>query len=360
MKLTEIVKNFGKAKVAVIGDFNVDALVYGKHTGFSRESAAPILGVNDINYHPGAAANLAANLLSLGVGLLCPIGTVGNLKYNGVTLDVGDFLWNYFNNNQKVQNELIKCDRPTYTYLKILAKGEGTSTSSQQWYRIDMGTKTPLTEDLEIKVSVGLDYAMKNCDILIVSDYGKGLITEKILAHINENYKNKIKIGTARKEAYKLYGFDIIALNDYETIKSDWIPIEVDENERVKDDLLIEYAGALLHKTKARNLVVSRGANGISLFNEVIDSNPLILNSTFGRNTVTEHIHIPTKPKEVVDITGAGDSTLAAIVAALGAGAELADAARIGNYAGGLAIQKPGTATITQEELIVEIENDKR
>ena len=127
-------------------------------------------------------------------------------------------------------------------------------------------------------------------------------------------------------------------MNDFETVSA---YKEIKDEGRASEADIKECGQKLLADTGSKNLIVSRGAYGMMVF-----ENGMIYD-------------VPTKEKKVVEITGAGDTTLAAIVAAWSTNASLVEAAKIGNYAGGIVVQKPGTATASKEEILKEIENDE-
>lgn len=334
----DIVKNFGKARVAVLGDFCLDVLFHGKHTKFSRESAAPVNKIYKQICYPGAAANLTYNLVTLGVKNLIPISVIGE-EGNGITLvDYGKLLLKFFEDNKIDCSSIIRTkERVTTAYLKFMATGEGTSTPEQQFYRADVGRGDKINKEIEDLIIDNLRKNKDRFDILVVSDYLKGVVTPRILDEISKYAPAKTVIGTTRENALRLKNFSLIGLNAYETVST---YEDVKEDEAIPEEKIVKCGMKLLSDTGSQNLILTRGENGMTIFSDgkVID--------------------VPTKPKPLVDITGAGDTALAAIVASLGAGADIVTAAKIGNYAAGIVVQKLGTATTTQAEIIKEIEND--
>lgn len=335
-RFIEIVKNFGKTRVAVLGDFCVDVLLKGKHTKFSRESPAPVNEIRKIEYYPGAAANVAYNLLKLKVGKVAPATIVGNYNQDFMSINFGEILVNLLKKEGADCAGMIESkDRPTYAYLKMMATGEGTSTPELQWYRADLGAAKNIEDNQAYKLLEGIT---KDVSHIIISDYGKGIVTQTMLDLIGSLKSEFKKIGTARNNIRRFKNFDLLCLNDFETVSA---YKNLEEGDRASEEDIRECGQRLLAETGSRNLIVSRGALGMMVF-----EGGMIYN-------------VPTKPKKVVDITGAGDTTLAAVVAAWGAGATLVEAAKIGNYAAGIVVQKPGTATASQEEILKEIENDE-
>lgn len=339
-RLIEIVENFGKARVAVLGDFCLDLLFHGKHKGFSRESAAPINKIGKLVGYPGAAANVAYNLAKLETEVI-PVSVIGT-DHNSL-INYGDILLNFFKKAGINTDYIFRSEkRETYAYLKFMATGEGTSTPEQQFYRADTGTDNGilLEKDIEVKIKELLKSLKNKYEVLIVSDYSKGIVTPNILVTAEQLVnEDKLVIGSSRRDPKMFNGLNMIALNDFETLSA--YVEDADRRGRVDDETLLHYGERLLMDTKSNNLVISRGAHGISIV-----------------NSQNKLVNVPTKEKKVVDITGAGDTTLAAIAASLSVGATLVEAAKIGNYAGGIVVQKPGTATASREEILKEIASD--
>src|SRR5574341_303707 len=153
MGLIDIVRNFGKARVAVLGDFCLDILYHGYLDGVSREAPVAIQRVEREVCYPGAAANVVYNLAKLGIGKILPVGVIGTDE--NCLINYGDRLLNFF------KNEGIDCsgitrssDRNTHAYLKFIARGEGTSIPEQQIHRADIGQKDPRPLDSKLERTV--------------------------------------------------------------------------------------------------------------------------------------------------------------------------------------------------------------
>ena len=350
-RLIEIVENFGKARVAVLGDFCLDVIFRGKHVKHSRESPSSVNRISKLDYCPGAAANVAYNLAKLRVGEVAPFTIVGNYVPGSMNFNFGDTLLDLFKKEGINCKYILQDDRrPTFAYFKIRARGEGTSTVEAEVYRADLGSSSHLNED-EIKRLLRTlinpeddvtptPYCFFNS--LIFSDYGKGIVTPKLFDDLKSRLgwyieQDVIKVGTSRENIRMFRNFDLLCLNDYETVSA---YKKFDEEERASDAEVAEYGKLLLAETESRNLIVSRGKDGMTVFEN------------------GEIYSVPTKPKQVVDIAGAGDTALAAVTAAWSVGATLVEAVKIGNYAAGIVVQKPGTATASKEEILKEIQND--
>lgn len=348
MSLVDIVKNFGNARVAVLGDFCLDLLLHGKHKGFSRESAAPVLRVNKQSGYPGAAANVVYNLAKLGVGKVVPISVIGT--DTNTIVNCGDLLLKFFKEVGIDCSHIVRSDkRETYVYMKFMATGEGTSTPEQQFYRADVGRDEEIDPNLESQLIERLEDLKYEVDALVISDYSKGVVTPRVFTSARDLRKqNILVIGNARKDVKRLKNLDLIDQNDFETVS-----LYESVEDRASEEQVKRCGRQLLYDTKADYLIVTRGERGMAAFGS--ESNL--------------YEDVQTKPKKIVDITGAGDTSLAAITAALCASRDhvnaylgfkdCINAAKIGNYAAGIVVQKPGTATATQKELIEEINKDE-
>lgn len=344
MRLTDIVNNFGNAKVAVLGDFCLDIIYHGYLDGISREAPVAIHRIEKEICYPGAAANVVYNLAKLGVGKILPVGVIGTDE-DGL-INYGDKLLNSFKDEGIDCRGIIRSeDRKTHAYLKFMARGEGTSIPEQQIHRADIGQKDPqpLNDKLERTVIDFLDSNKGEFDTIVISDYLKGNVTSRILEVVG-SYREKFVIGTSRENSKKFKDFKLIVQNYHETVSA-YYP----KYRESKANYLDECATKLLSETKSLSLIVTLGENGMNFYS----------GADIERFNKAKKEKIPTEEKKVVDITGAGDTALAAITASLGAGADLVEAAKIGNYAAGIVVQKPGTATASQKELIEEIKKNE-
>lgn len=320
MEAATLVRRLPRARVAVLGDLVADEYVYGETDRVSREAPVLVVRHESSETKLGGAANAAANVAALGATVR-PIGVVGQDM-------AGRELIKLFREaGAEVAGVLALAGRCTETKTRILAGGR--STTRQQMLRLDRAEELPLTAVQRRRVLRNLREACDGADALIVSDYGSGLVDEKIRQEIRALAKTLPVCVDSR--------YDLRAWRGVTLAKPNELELETAVGGRLKGPQDVERAGrTLLAALEVQALVVTRGRNGMWLFTPDAPT-----------------LHIPVfGPDEVVDVTGAGDTVLASLACGLAVGASFADAARLANVAGGLVVQKPGTATISQQELL--------
>jgi rfaE bifunctional protein kinase chain/domain len=328
-RLLRVVEQFPRVTVAVIADLVADEFIFGEISRVSREAPVLILKHRERTVVPGGGANAVYNLADLGVNVLA-VGAVGDDE-------AGKLLLKAFRKKRISVSGILKLKgHSTVTKTRILA-GQ-THSSRQQVVRIDRepdgGLPPNATRDLIIAAQ---NYA-KAADALLISDYGYGAATPEIL--------NSVRAKTA------MDGMAVTLDSRYRMLEYSGITAatpnepEVEEALRMKigadDERLYSAGKTLLQKMKLESLIITRGRHGMVSFSR--------------RNKPVE---IPIHgTDDVADVTGAGDTVIATFTAALAAGADAEDAARIANYAGGIVVMKRGTATVTAEELKRAIEKE--
>jgi len=298
-------------KIAVIGDIIIDEFIFGSVKRISPEAPVPILRSKNKEFRLGGAANVANNIISLG-GECILIGRVGN-----------DSLIKELLEQNKINFDLI-IDKSFETIKKT------RFIADTQLLRVDEEEiKSANSDEIKEIVKKIVDY-----DIIIISDYAKGMITKELMDILRE--LNKIILVDPKVSNPELFK-DIFLLkpNLEETKKT--LKINV-ENEKE-----LEKATEKLQQDYNSNILITRGKEGMSLFE--LGKNPL---------------HIPTQAKEVYDVTGAGDTVIAVIGLSLASGKKLEEAVILANHAAGIAVSKIGTATVTEKELFSDIEKENR
>ncbi|KPJ60486.1 MAG: hypothetical protein AMJ42_01435 [Deltaproteobacteria bacterium DG_8] len=321
------IKNFSQAKILVIGDLMIDEFIYGTAERISPEAPVPVVKVVEKRYCLGGAANVLINIHALkGKGFIC--GVVGN-----------DEMGNKFTNEIKslgidASGIIPECDRQTTVKSRIIAD------QRQQVVRYDQEVRTHIAHSSRKKILSYLKEEFKGVDALIISDYGKGVISTALLKEMLPLAKRKgliICVDHPKFTNHTLYKkhASIITPNKKEAARVSGIEIE-SEGDLVK-------AGKKLLSTLACDAaLITRGEEGMTLFER-------------RKSKVT---HIPTKAKEVYDVTGAGDTVIAVLTMALVVGASYEEAARISNHAAGIVVSKLGTAMVRPKELIDNITVD--
>lgn len=318
--LKQIIPKLKGKKVLVFGDLMLDEHIWSKVSRISPEAPVPIADVSHINHVPGGCGNVAANVAALG-GIPLLVGVIGKDSS-------GDKLRKALSRAKiSARQVIVDKERPTILKSRIIA-------GSQHVIRVDREDRTVLSDNLVKIISARLKKLIPKVDAIIISDYGKGMVTQKTTQLVvNLANKKKVPIAVDPKgvDYTKYRGATIITPNLRETaIASRRIII----NERS----LVRAGKALRKLAGTEYLLVTRGRDGMSLFSE---------------DAVT---YVPAIPREVFDITGAGDTVIATLSLALAAGANPLAASILANHAASVVVGKIGTAPCFREELEEAIE----
>ena len=322
-ELINITTKMADKKVLVIGDIVADVYVDGRISRISREAPVLILEKAGEKVVAGGAANVVANAATLGAEVYA-VGVIGddaraeNLRNILKELDV------------HIEGLVRDKSRPTISKTRIIAGGR--ATVSQQIVRIDSESKEPLSKKVEAELLAKIDKILPKVDGIIMSDYGSGTITRKLITR----FAGKKKIPNIVDSRYKIGDFEgvgYVKQNDSEL--GNFVGCSLND---VTD--LIGAGTKLLTKLNVDGVLITRGEMGMSLFE---------------RNGAAHHIPV-SDMSEVYDVSGAGDTCVAAFLLALTAGAQPVLAAKIANYAAGIAVRKLGTSTVSATELISVLE----
>ena len=327
--LAEYVEQFSAKTVALLGDFVADEFQFGEISRVSREAPVLILRHRETQLVPGGGANAANNLAALGARVL-PITAVGHDT-------AGDALIAHFKEKRVDVSGIIRVKEwTTPTKTRFLAGW--AHTVGQQVLRVDREPRTPLAPDVRKKIEQLLKAKLRSADALAVSDYGFGIATPELVRKATQKRKTLPVTLDARYDlaAYAKSGITSATPNEAE--------LEALHHTSIGQNLeeLARCGRATLSAMKLRALLVTRGRDGMALFEPA------------GRLTRIA-IH---GSNQAVDVTGAGDTVLAAYTLALASGAPPLEAAHIANIAGGLVVMKRGTATVTREELLEAIRRE--
>lgn len=328
-RLKKIVDSFSKVTITVLGDLVADEFVFGEISRVSREAPVLILKHRERTVMPGGGGNAINNLAELGVNVL-PVGIVGEDE-------VGRLLVKYFRHKKIPVSGVLK-DKSYTTVTKTRILAGMTHTSRQQVVRVDREPETVPNAHLTRELYLAARNYAHASDALLVSDYGYGSATPAIVNTLRE----KGKIGSmpivldSRYRMLQYSGITAATPNEPEVeealgtrIGHDW-------------DKVLSAGEELMKRMKLQSLVITRGRDGMVAFN---------------------HKHKPVDipisgSDQVADVTGAGDTVIAAFTAALAAGGTTEEAAQLANYAGGIVVMKRGTATVSREELLHAIERE--
>jgi len=322
-KLAAIVSGFDKKKVLVAGDLVLDRFWFGAVQRISREAPVPIVRLYRAFLAPGCAANSAANLASLGATPVV-LGVVGRDSEGSQLVKLLEKL------GADTRHILREPSWTTPTKTRILA---GTIHGpKQQLVRVDIGEDAVFSKKIVAKLEASVRESVAGTRAAVISDYGYGLaenvdllgkIGRRALTAVDSRFAMTSFVGAATATPNE---------EEFERAIGKAAPADIGEFNRE--------AEALRKRLKLKALLVTRGSRGMALFES-------------GKKPV----HIPVAGKdEIVDVTGAGDTVIAAYVLSLASGASYLEAAQIANVAGGIVVQKPGTATVSRNELTEWIE----
>jgi rfaE bifunctional protein kinase chain/domain len=322
--LAECVEKFTGKTIVLLGDFVADEFRYGDISRVSREAPVLILKHRETQIVPGGGANAANNLASLGAKVL-PITVVGDDA-------AGDALFQYFRQKGVNASGILRVKgRATPTKTRFLAGW--AHTVAQQVLRFDYEPHSPLPEAVRRKIRHRLSASMRGADALAISDYGFGVAAPELVRQAAGRPKKSVPITLDAR--YNLHGY---AKSGIASATPNEAELEAEHHSTIGSDAteLARAGRATLSEMKLQALLVTRGRHGATLF------------ESGGRLT-----HIPIHGSDqAVDVTGAGDTVLAAYTLALACGAAPLEAAHIANIAGGLVVMKRGTATVSRQELL--------
>ncbi len=322
--LLDIIARFPRRTVLVVGDLVADEFVFGEIARVSREAPVLILKHRESQILPGGGANAVYNLAALGARVL-PVGIVGRDA-------AGRALLEQFR-SKRIPTGGILVNRggaggfSTTTKTRILA---GTVHGHhQQVVRVDREPVRPVPPPHRRKIERLALRLARRAQAVLISDYGYGAATPALAARLRRVSDNCPLTVDSRYDVARYRGATAATPNEPELEET--FHIRIGANTR-----RLEEAGrALLRRMKMQALLVTRGRDGMALFER-------------GRETV----HIPIfGGDQIADVTGAGDTVIAVFTLALAAGAGFEQAARLANFAGGIVVMKRGTATVTLEEL---------
>jgi rfaE bifunctional protein kinase chain/domain len=302
--------------IIVLGEVMLDKYTYGKVERINPEAPVPILNVVEERYTLGGAGNVANNIASLNHDVF--LISISNNDEFGKCIEE-------LCNKNNIKYCFVSDGRPTIVKHRFVAMGY-----NQQLLRVDYEKIYPINDELSNKILEVIKNLNGKSNILIISDYAKGLITKELMEGIKKEFKGKILVDPKPKniEFYR----DVYLIKPNLKEASQILGREIGN----KDEEL-EKAGLELVDKYNSNFVITRSEKGATLI--TLDG---------------EIFHIPTKIKEVHDVSGAGDTFIAVLSYALDKGYDLVDAVKLANKASSIVVGKVGTATVSLEELFGE------
>jgi rfaE bifunctional protein kinase chain/domain len=327
--LADYVEQFSTKTVVLLGDFVADEFQYGEISRVSREAPVLILRHRESHLVPGGGANAANNLAAMGAKVL-PITAVGADA-------AGDALLAYFKEKRINTSGIVRAKGwTTPTKTRFLAGW--AHTAGQQVLRVDYEPRVTLPSEARNKIEQFLRAKMRSADAVAVSDYGFGVATPDLVGAAAAKRKTVPVTLDARYNltSYAKAGITSATPNEAE--------LEALHQTSIGQDLqaLARCGHATLAAMKLRALLVTRGRDGMALFESPNKLTHLAIHGS----------------AQAVDVTGAGDTVLAAYTLALASSASALEAAHIANIAGGLVVMKRGTAMVTRAELLETIRRD--
>ena len=314
VKLIGMLSRFNPVKVLVIGDFMLDTYTTGKVKRISPEAPVSVLHVEKEESLPGGAGNVALNLASLGAQVFA----VGRVGFDNAGDELRESL-----SKEGVNVEGIIYQKGFKTPVKNRLIAE-----SQQVIRVDFEMISDISEEMEEKLKDTLTYLLSQVEIVAISDYGKGLLTKSLLNMVINLAKSRgiaVIVDPKGDDFTKYAGATVIKPNLSEALAA----------AKLSPKASIEQVSeALLEKSQAEMILITRSEAGMSLFHKSGTS-----------------FNFPVRSKEVKDVTGAGDTVLAMISVALANQLDIKYAAQLANIAAGIAIEKLGCARITLSDM---------
>ena len=316
-ELADIVRRFAGARVLVLGDVMLDRYVSGNATRLSPEAPIPVLRPKLSRTTLGGAANVALNVATLG-GHVALVGVVGD---DAAGTEVGRLLAQ----SPLIAPHLVEAaGRPTTAKTRFMV-------GVHQLLRLDEETTEAIDQPTASALLRRFAEALATADIVVLSDYGKGVLSDAVLAGAlaQANALGRMVIADPKRADFAAYcGVTVLTPNEQEARLATRIDAIDDPNADLAGRRALEATGC-------DAVLVTRSEKGLTLVRS--DLPPL---------------HLPTCAREVADVSGAGDTLVAALAVALGAGATLPDAAVLANITAGISVGKQGTATVSDQELL--------
>ena len=318
-------KNNGK--VLCVGDLILDHYVHGNIDRISPEAPIPVLKADDRNYNIlGGCGNVARNICS--ANSKCHlISIVGNdsdgLKIREIIKEIKNLTFNL----------IIDKNRCTTKKTRYVCE-------NQQILRVDNEIESPISKVLETKIIKLLKNKINDYDVIVLSDYNKGVLTDtliKKIIKIAQHFK-KILIVDPKKKDFSVYAGATFITPNFKELKSSVNTYNIN-SKNYDDNLVIKLSKQIINKFKFKAVITTRSSDGISVVTDV-----------------GSFFHLPSEAKEVFDVSGAGDTVLAYLSTSISKGKSLESSVKISNIAAGLAVGKFGTSVVS----IGEVDNIKQ
>jgi rfaE bifunctional protein kinase chain/domain len=329
-RLQQILDCAPSKRIVVVGDLMLDEFVWGKVGRISPEAPVPVVEVTGESFYPGGAANVARNLREF----VDSVAVVGCLGKDRSGLQLRQLLAEQkIDTSNAVEDETFR----TIVKTRIIAR-------HQQVVRVDREQFAGPSPAQIAKVVAGIQRNLAQTDAIIFEDYGKGFLTTELVSQIVRDARAAGKIAAADpnpRHSVDWHGMTAVKPNRMEAFFAAGVPWR-DPDEAPAEDSDLRRAGeTLLRQWETKYLLVTLGEHGMMLF----------------QRDETPH-YIPTKARQVFDVSGAGDTAIALFTLALACQATPIEAAEIANQGSAVVVSKLGTATVSREELIASFKDD--
>jgi rfaE bifunctional protein kinase chain/domain len=329
-RLEQILQHAGSKRITVIGDLMLDEFVWGKVGRISPEAPVPVVEVTGESFFPGGAANVARNLREF----TDQVSLIGVLGKDRSGQQLRELLAAQEIDTANALEDETFC---TIVKTRIIAL-------HQQVVRVDREKIVTPSAAQIAKVVAAIRRRIRETDAIIFEDYGKGFVTSELVAHITQEASAAGKIVAADpnpRHSVDWRGATVVKPNRAEAFQAAGVRWRDPDGVPAKDNDLQRAGEALLEKWETKYVLVTLGEHGMMLFQ---------------RNDAPHYI--PTKARQVFDVSGAGDTAIALFTLGLVCGATAIEAAEIANHASAVVVSKLGTATVTQDELIASLQED--
>lgn len=317
-------EQFARCRILVIGDVMLDHFIWGGVRRISPEAPVPVVEVTKETWYPGGAANVARNVAPFGAAASI-MGRVGNDPQARQLREL------MHEEGVNCESLLVSASVPTISKARVIAR-------QQQIVRVDREVIEKLTATELNEVEARLRAISANLDAIIVEDYGKGFVTEALMQVITRVAGESgllVTVDPSPRNPIRWSGVSLVKPNRTEAFTAagveDWHHNTAPE----QNAQLLQVGSLLMEKWDVPMILITLGEQGMMLFQRGAEPH-----------------HIPTRAREVFDVSGAGDTAIAVLTLALASGMKPQQAAEAANYASGIVVGKLGTATLTPQELL--------
>jgi D-beta-D-heptose 7-phosphate kinase/D-beta-D-heptose 1-phosphate adenosyltransferase len=310
------ISKFDGCHLLVVGDLMLDEYLWGDVDRISPEAPVQVVSINTEDFALGGAGNVVNNIVALGAKVSV-VGVIGTGRNGRLLLDKFSDL------GVDTTGIIEEPDRTTTQKTRIIA-------ANQQVLRIDRETDQTISDSTVNKITKFIEDNIDPVDVVLISDYGKGLITKDLLSRViscAQTHKKMVFVDPKGLDFSKYSGASLLTPNKKEAALASGVDI-------VDDSSLEKAANNILHNIHLDKLLITCGKQGMVLFEE---NRP--------------PYRVKAEARQVFDVSGAGDTVLAVLGLAVASGASIKDSVAVANTAAGIVVGKVGTATVSKQEL---------